>query len=127
MNVLGNSETNKIKIQCTYYFFATTPHLILRYILGYWETNNIKITLIKIETQFFLLQTRKEKVEEDDTWVWEVVPFGVKGEDAGIVCVCVCMYECVGVYVGMCVCVRVYVYVLCSCPCIQREKKRKKE
>ena len=32
--VLGNSETNKIKIQCTYYFFAITPHLILRYILA---------------------------------------------------------------------------------------------
>ena len=91
--VLGNSETNNTKIQYTYYFFAIMPHLILRYILGYWKRNNIKLTLTKIETQFFLLQTRKEKVEEDDTWVWEFVPFGVKGEDAGsetgIVCVCV--------------------------------------
>ena len=127
--VLGNSETNKIKIQCTYYFFAITHHLILRYILGYWEANNIKITLIKIETQFFLLQTRKEKGEEGNIWVRGFVPFGEKGEDAGSEIGIACVWVCMSVWVCTSVCVSVCVYMSMCCVVVRvyREKKKGKK
>ena len=110
-----------------FFCYHASPHSTI-YSSRYWETNNIKITLIKIETQFFLLQTRKEKGEEGNIWVWGFVPFGVKGEDAGseigIVCVWVCMsvWVCTSVCVsGACIC------LCCEVVRVYREKKKGKK